>query len=50
MSIEAKQRKDQYEPIYFIEDDFGYIDQVHDNPMVISALVHNFLVKWILVD
>ena len=50
MTMEAKWRKDQYKPIYFTEDDFGDIDRVHDDPMVILALVHNFLVKRILVD
>ena len=48
--MEAKQRKDRYEPIYFIKDDFSDTDQVHNDPIVISALVHNFLVKRILVD
>ena len=50
MTTEAKRRKDQYKPIYFIGDDFSDIDWAHDDPMVISALVHNFLVKRILVD
>ena len=50
MTSEAKWRKDHYEPIYFIEDDFGDIDREHDDPMVILALIHNFLVKQILVD
>ena len=44
MAMEAKWRKDQYEPIYFTEDDFGDIYWVHNNPMVISTLEHNFLV------
>ena len=50
ITAEAKQRKDQYEPIYFTEDDIGDIDWAHDNLMVISALVHNFLVKQILAN
>ena len=43
-------KKRPAEPIYLIEDDFGDIDRVHNDPMVISALIHNFLVKRILVD
>ena len=50
MATEAKRRKDHHEPIYFTEDDYGDIDREHDDPMVISALIHNFLVKRILVD
>ena len=50
MTIEAKRRRERYEPICFIEEDFGNIDRAHDDPMVISALVHNFLVKRVLVD
>ena len=50
MTMEAKWRKDQYERIYFTEDEFCDIDQVHDDPMVILVLVHNFLVKQILVN
>ena len=50
MAVEAKRRKERYKPIYFTDDDFGNIDRAHDNPMVISKLVHNFLVKQILVD
>ena len=50
MTTEAKQRKDHHEPIYFTEDDFRDIDREHDDPMVISTLIHNFLVKRILVD
>ena len=50
MIVEPKWRRDQYEPIYFTEDDFGDIDWAHNDPMVILVLVHNFLVKWILVD
>ena len=48
--MEAKWRKDQYKPIYFTEDNFGDINQAHDDPMVILVLIHNFLVKQILVD
>ena len=50
MTVEAKRRKDRYELIYFTKDDFGDIDRAHDDPMVILAFVHNFLVKRILVD
>ena len=50
MATEAKRRKDNHEPIYFTEDDFEDIDRKHDDPMVISTLIHNFLVKQILVD
>ena len=50
MTVEAKRRKDHYEPTYFAEDNFGDIDQAHDDLMVISALMHKFLVKRILVD
>ena len=39
MNIESKRRKDHYEAICFTEEDFG-----------ISALIHNFLVKQIMVD
>ena len=45
MTTEVKWRKDHHEPIYFTEDGYGDIDREHDNPMVISALIHNFLVK-----
>ena len=44
--MEPKKRRDQYKPIYF----FGDIDQEHDDPMVISTLIHNFLVKRILIN
>ena len=37
-------------PIYFIEEDFKDIDRDHDDLMVISTLMNNFLVKQILVD
>ena len=50
MTMEAKWEKDHYEPIYFTKDNFGDIDREHDDPMVISTLIHNFLVKWILVN
>ena len=50
MTAEPKRRRDKHEPIYFTEDDFGDIDRAHDDPMVILALVHNFLVKRILVN
>ena len=50
MNVEPKKRRNQYKPIYFFEEDFGDIDQDHDDPMVISTLIHNFLVKWILID
>ena len=49
MNTEPKKQRDQYEPIYFIEEDFGDIDREHDDPMVILMLVHNFLIKRILV-
>ena len=41
MMIESKSRKDQYKPIHFIKDDFGDIDQAHNDPLVISTLIHN---------
>ena len=50
MTMETKRRKAHYKLIYFTEDDFGDIDREYNNPMVISALIHNFLVKRILVD
>ena len=45
-----KKWKECYKRICFIEEDFEDIDKEHDNPMVISALMHNFLVKRILID
>ena len=46
VSIENKKEwKEYYEPICFIEEDFGDIDREHDDLMVIFALIHNFLVK-----
>ena len=50
MNTEHKKRREKYELIYFIEEDFGDIDKKHDDPMVISGLTHNFLVKWVLVN
>ena len=44
MNIENKKRKEHYKPIYFTEEDFGDIKKEYDNPMVISILIHNFLV------
>ena len=45
INSESKKWKEHYEPIYFIEEDFGDIEREHDNLMVISALIHKFLVK-----
>ena len=50
MNVENKRQKEYYEPIYFTKEDFGDIEREHDNPMVISALIHNFLVKRVLIN
>ena len=50
MNKERKKWKDHYEPIYFTKEDFGDIDKEHDNPRVILALIHNFLVKQVLIN
>ena len=50
MNAENKRCKEQYEPICFKEEDFREIEREHDDSMVISALIHNFLVKRVLVD
>ena len=50
MSSVSKKWKKHYEPIYFTKEDFGDIKREHDDPMVISALIHNLLVKRVLID
>ena len=50
MNVESKRWKVHYKPIYFIEEDFRDIDKEHDDPMMIPTLVHNFLVKRLLID
>ena len=45
MNVEHKKWREQYEPIYFTVEDFGDIDREHNDLMVISELIHNFLVK-----
>ena len=45
MNAKSKKRKERCEPIYFTKEDFRDIKREHDDPMVISALIHNFLVK-----
>ena len=51
MKLECKKKKrEQYEPIYFTEENFEDIYKEHNDPMVISVLVHNILVKWVLVN
>ena len=50
MNVESKKRKQHSKPIYFTEEDFGDIDREHNDPMVISALIYNFLVKQVLFN
>ena len=50
MSVENKKRKEHYKSTCFTEEDFRDIDTEHDNRIVIFALIHNFLVKGILVN
>ena len=50
MNVNNKKWKEHYEPIYFTEEDFEDIKKEHDDPMVIPALIHNFLVKRVLID
>ena len=50
MNVKSKRQKEHYEPICFTEEYFDDIDREHDDPMAISTLIHNFLVKWILVN
>ena len=50
MNVESKKWKGHYEPIYFTEEDFRDIEREHDDPMVISTLIHNFLIKRVLID
>ena len=45
MNIENKKWKEHYEPIWFIKEDLRDIDREHNDLVVISALIHNFLVK-----
>ena len=50
MNTKHKKWSEKYEPIYFTEEDFRDINKNHDDPMVILVLIHNFLVKQVLVD
>ena len=50
MNIENKKWKEYYGPIYFTEEDFKDIDREYNDLMVILALIHNFLVKRILIN
>ena len=50
INAKSKKRKEHYEPIYFIKEDFGNVDKEHDDPMLILALIHNFLVMWVLIN
>ena len=50
MNAESKKKKEHYKLICFTEEDFKDIDREHDDPMVIFTLIHNFLVKKILID
>ena len=50
MNKKNKYWKEHYEPIYFMKEDFGDIDREHDDPMVILALIHNMLTKWVLIN
>jgi len=54
MSIDNTERKPkritQHPAISFIEEDFESVDKNLDDPMVISIVATNFLVKKVLVD
>ena len=52
MSVDrsAKRSKVGYEPITFIEKEAELLSQPHDDPLVISVVVSNFLIRRILVD
>ena len=50
MNVKIKRRKEHYEPIYFAKKNFGDINKQHDDPMVISTLIHNFLIKRVLIN
>ena len=50
MNLESKKCKEHYEPIYFTMEDFGDIEREHDDLMVILTLIHNFLIKQVLID
>ena len=50
MNAEHKKQKEQYEPIYFTDEDFKDVDKEHDDPMEISVSIHNFLVQRVLVN
>ena len=50
MNTKNKRRKEHYEPISFTKEDYGDIEREHDDPMVVFALIHNFLVKRVLID
>ena len=48
--LKKKKQKKHYEPIYFTKEDFEDVKREHDNLKVISALIHNFLVKRVLFN
>ena len=50
MKIASERRKEQYGPICFMEENFGNIGKEHDDPIVISALIHNLFIRQMLVD
>ena len=50
MNTRNKKWKKHYEPIYFAKKDFVDIDREHDDLMVMLALIHNFLIKKVLID
>ena len=50
MTIKRKKKNENYEPIYFMEEDFGDIDHYHDNSMVMLTLVHNFMFQWMFIN
>lgn len=52
MSVDrsAKRPKAGHEPITFKEEEAEALSQPHDDPLVLSAVVSNFLVRRILVD
>ena len=45
MNAKNKKGNENYDPIYFTKEDFGDIKREHDDPMVISTSIHNFLIK-----
>ena len=50
MNADNKKWREHYEPIYFTEEDFRDIKKEHNDQMAISILIHNFLVKRVLID